>query len=568
VALASAWLASPASAATRNQGWFATSLAHPVTIQPDSTGPVDPGPGTAPWSVLINVNTNTTAYTCSGSIISATEVLTAGHCAVDETSGVLFPTVDYSIVAGTATTMGSPPPSEESRGVSAVSVFPGYVNGDHGDDVAMLTLSSPLTTSADVAPIAAVGQGAEPGVGTAGVFYGWGQTSPGASDGNEHYLPFTFESALACASGLPSILCALSATGDSCPGDSGSGLAAGGLLVGVLDFGDIPTGEEACTSGHYIGYTDLASPEIAAWIAGSSAVSLAPRTADPATLAGDANAGGTDTCTAPAWSDGSNTGFAFFDAQSLAVLQSGPLSTFPIPQSLVGHQLSCAAEASSDGGSTFATSSTYFTIAASISPSLSLTVTRAGRLAASASTATVVVPLTLTVTRTGAAAGARPVFTVVFQDSTPYLIDLEHKFGAGSYDVCLSSPQTGIYAPASTCQPWVQNDATAGLVSIKAASAGGRAVFEIRARVPLLGRRVSVRWFVSSCCTRSDLIAARSVRLRALTTITERPRGHRRRYALVFTLPTIAYRGATLRGGSRVIFIYEYGGKATGWRQL
>ncbi|HLW95098.1 MAG TPA: trypsin-like serine protease, partial [Solirubrobacteraceae bacterium] len=450
---------------------------------------------------------------------------------------------------------------------SAVSVFPGYVNGDHGDDIAMLTLSSPLTPNSGVASIAPVAQGAEPAAGTAGVFYGWGQTSPGASDGNEHYLPFTFQSALACASGLPSILCALSASGDSCPGDSGSGLTEAGLLVGVLDFGVIPTGGTGCTSGHYIGYTDLASPEIVAWLA-NTAVSLAPRTSDQATLAGDANAGGTDTCSAPAWSDGSNAGFAFFDAQSLTVLQSGPLSTFSIPQTLVGHQLSCAAEASSAGGTTYATSLTFLPIAASISPSLSLTITRAGRLTASASTAAVAVPLTLTITRAGAAAGARPVFTAVFADATPDLVDLENKFGAGSYDVCLSSPQTGIYAPASTCQPWVQNDATASLVSIKASSRGGRAVFEIRTLAPLLGRTVSVRWFAGSCCASGDLIAVKSVRLGALTKVAEQPRGHRRRYALVFTLPTFAYRGATLRGGSRVIFVYDYGAKATGWRKL
>jgi hypothetical protein len=571
VALASAWIAAPAAAAPAGQASFATPLADPVRIQPQSTGPVDPGPGTAPWSVLINIDTGSSLDTCTGSIISTTEVLTAGHCAVDETSGVEFPTGDYLITAGTVTTLGSPPVSEEQRTVSAINVFPGYVNGDHGDDISMLTLSSPLVTTADVAPISMVGAGGEPAPGSAGVFYGWGETSPGASDGNEHYLPFSFESALACASGLPSVLCALSSSGDSCPGDSGSGLTTGSgsasVLVGVLDYAELPDGSTECTTGHYIGYTDLASPEIAAWLAGA-AVALAPRTADAATLGGDENVGGTSTCAAPPWSDGANAGYVFFDAQSLAVLQSGTASSFPISQSLVGHEISCAAEATSAGGATYATASTDVTIAASLTPTLSLTITSAGRLGASGSTPGAVAQLTLSVTRVGASAGARPAFTVTFSDATPYANNLAGKFAAGSYNVCLSSPQSGIYAPASTCAAWVQNGTTAGLVSIKASSAGGRAVFQIRVQAPLLGRKVSVRWFAGSCCTRRDLITARSVRLRALTTIHERRRGHGRRFVLSFTLPTLAYRGATLRGGARVTFAFDYGGKATGWRKL
>jgi hypothetical protein len=573
VAVASGWLAAPAAAAPRGAAWFAAPLGDPVRIQPDSTGPVDPAPGTAPWSVLINVNTNTSLDTCSGSIISTTEVITAAHCAVDETSGAQFPTGDYVITAGTATTLGIPPSSEEQRGVSAISVFPGYVNGDHGDDVALLTLNAPLTMTADVASIAVLGQGAEPSPGSAGVFYGWGQSSPGASDGNEHYLPFTFQSALACASGLPSILCAQSASGDSCPGDSGAGLtmtgtAATGELAGVLDFAELPDGATECTSGHYIGYTDLASPEIAAWLAGSAAPPLAPRTADAATLAGDGNAGGTATCAAPPWSDGSNAGYVFFDAQSLSVLQSGAGSTFPISQALIGQPISCAAEATSAGGTTYATAPTNVTIGASLSPGLVLTITRAGRLEASASTPAAVTQLTLSVARTGASPGARPVFSVSFSDATPFSDELAGRFGAASYVVCLSSPQSDIYAPASTCQSWVQNGAAAGLVSIKARAVAGRALFEIRTRPPLLGRIVSLRWFANSCCTRGDLIATRSVRLRALTRVSERRRGKRTRFVLVFALPTLSYRGAKLRGGAHVSFVYDSGAKAGGWRKL
>lgn len=547
----------------RATAWFASSLSGALTLQPDASGPVDPTASTAPWSVRINVTFDSALFTCSGSIIDATHVLTAAHCTTDE-NGAVFPTSDYTITAGTASMNGSQPTSQQS-GVSAASVFPGYLTGDHGDDLAVLTLSSPLAVSQQVASIPTVGQGAEPAAGSAGVFYGWGQSSPGVIDGNEHYLPFTFESPLACASGLPSVLCAQSTAGDSCPGDSGAGLTVGGtLLVGVLDFAQLPSSATQCTSGHYIGYTDLASPEIAAWLAGASQVQLAPRTAYSAILAGDGNAGGIATCAAPAWSDGSNTGFVFFDAQSLAVLQSGPQSTFLIPAGLTGRQLSCAAQATSAGGTTYATASGAVTVATSINPGLSLTLTHSGRLVASAATQAVVVPLTLTVT---SATGA-VVFSVTFSDSRPYEDALAGEFATGSYVVCLSSRQTGVYAPASTCLHWVQNGITAGLIAVKVRSAAGRALFTIRTRAPLRGRNISVRWFASSCCARGNLLAARTLHLGALSTLVERARGHGRRFALVFVLPTLPYRGATLHGSSRATLVYELGGRTSGWRPL
>jgi secreted trypsin-like serine protease len=86
------------------------------------------------------------AYLCTGTVLSANVVLTAGHCAEDETTGALEPASGFHVVTSrldwSDTSVG------QVSDVSQVIVDPSYNPTTHVDDVALLVLSTPTTAPA------------------------------------------------------------------------------------------------------------------------------------------------------------------------------------------------------------------------------------------------------------------------------------------------------------------------------------------------------------------------------------------------------------------------------------
>lgn len=318
----------------------------------------------APWSVLIEAGSGAAKVVCSGSILDATRVLTAAHCTLDDDRQP-FPPSAYVISAGIDEFDAAADTSQlQQPQVASVARDPGFVPGSSGDDIAVLTLSSPLDFSgAAVAPISLVALGAAPPVSAHVTLYGFGHVNVSGPDGFEHALAQKITPAYGCYSGIPSIICARTPTGTACPGDSGGGLVVLGpkpVLVAVDNYSYGPN----CTAGDRNAYTDLASPEIALWLAGEAAPPKAPRTVGVPTVSGAARVGATLSCKSPAWSASPTVSFQFVDPDKNVVLQQGARRSYLIRKALRGHRVECVSIAVSSGGTSYAASTPSSPIAA------------------------------------------------------------------------------------------------------------------------------------------------------------------------------------------------------------
>jgi hypothetical protein len=113
---------------------------------------------------------------CSGTVISSNVILTAAHCAYDESTGQQLDPSDFTIVTGSVDWTAAT--TRQLSPVSQVMVDPAYDPATHDSDVALLVLSR-LTT----APVIALATGADSdltiGGGSAAVA-GWGLTYQGS----------------------------------------------------------------------------------------------------------------------------------------------------------------------------------------------------------------------------------------------------------------------------------------------------------------------------------------------------------------------------------------------------
>ncbi len=208
----------------------AALLMHPGSSlggQPHNDGPIVTSAGQAPWSVVLVANTSGGEQQCSGSLIDLTHVLTAAHCVFDDGTGQLIAPSGFVINAGIASELPASVAVNvgalEVLRVAAVRVMPGYVYASDtagvANDVAELTLATPATPTSTVQPIAVAPVGASPQPGATTSVYGWGQSTTGISDQNEHLLTQTVLQPWTCDSGVSARICTVSATADSCPGD-------------------------------------------------------------------------------------------------------------------------------------------------------------------------------------------------------------------------------------------------------------------------------------------------------------------------------------------------------------
>ncbi|CAB4901834.1 unannotated protein [freshwater metagenome] len=330
----------------------------------------------APWQVRIRARDDGQPYgapgafsygACGGAVIDATHVVTAAHCVLN--GRVDRPAVSFRVNSGFSRfnaapgSGGEPMPlasdTPQTRTVSAVRRHPGYVlrDGSSGtiadlaDDVAVLTLSTPLTFDANTQPIALADVGPSP-VGPARIT-GFGlQSDGGAADGLLHALDVPLIDAAtplsAGGAGGVNALYAVSRTpaGSTCQGDSGGPLVQAGRLVGVVSSGP------ACGGGQPSFYTNVAAPEVREFVLGSDAPPAAPRGGEDVSLrtpraprTGDAL-----TCSAGTWSNAPAFVHVFTDTRTGRVLQSGPSPTHVLAPDTVGATVSCRAIATTAGG--------------------------------------------------------------------------------------------------------------------------------------------------------------------------------------------------------------------------
>lgn len=507
----------------------------------DSDGPLVPSASTAPWSARIYMDDADELASCTGTIVDATHILTAAHCTLDAGTGQQFATGAYEVAAGiTDTQTGSP----QLRDVSAVRVMPGYASSTDidDDDIAELTLSTPLVFNAAVGAIG-LGQAGAAAVGQSATFYGWGEVSNGVVDGLERYLTDVIASPWTCGGGEPSIVCASSQVGDSCAGDSGAGLITQGAtpeLIGILDY-SLSTEDGQCASGHPTGFTDVTSPEIAQWIAGVPNPTPAPRTdGDPVITVPQTQVGGTATCVAPSWTDATSTSYLFLTADGTTLQTEG--STLTIPASALGKSIECVSKATSAGGTTYSDASTPTTaIRPQSNPDLKLSVKSTGLASVSGADASRL-KLTLTATATGPGA---PRTSRTFRLSSHHTASLS-SLAVGAYAVCVSSASQGVYARADLCTRWAHNGNALSFVSTRT----GKDELTLRAQPPLAHRTVDVEWYEPG----HHAGERRSVRL-GTSSVVHPPQKLDGRWRAVVTVPRLSWHGATLAGGHKSVYV-------------
>jgi len=375
-ALALAVVPAAAGASTGRVVLRAVAPAPPSVATPRIVGGQATTIAGAPYLVRIRAREDGQPYgasgpfsysTCGGTLVDPTHVVTAAHCVLN--AGADVPPASFRVNTGfsrfnaTPGSGGDPRPLSgdalQTRTVEAVRRHPGYAlrAGGSGtlaelvNDVAVLTLSSPVRTDASTQPIGLADAGASP-LGTARTA-GYGlQADGGTADGLLYALDTPLSDASTpLASGGTGGLNALyavsqSPVGSTCQGDSGGPLVQNGRLIGVVSSGP------SCGPGAPSFYTNVAAPEVREFLLGNDAPPAAPRGGEDVSLRTPKapRTGDTLTCSAGTWSNGPTFVHTFTDTRNGRVLQSGPGATYVLAQDTVGATVSCRAAASTAGG--------------------------------------------------------------------------------------------------------------------------------------------------------------------------------------------------------------------------
>jgi hypothetical protein len=323
----------------------------------------------APWAVYVRDESAAGVLACSGSVIGASEILTAAHCLYDE-SGRLAPPSDLSVLAGVSN-VSAPvaTDAEQAREVRSVRIHPGYSWASRigPDDVAVLTLSTPLELGGpDVRAIALPSGGEVFPAGKAVALAGFGEERPGEPEsGQLEWMTAMVDPQGSCGTtvGEETVLaddairlCAASPSSVPCEGDSGAGLLSGGstpILLGVLS-----GGPAVCAAGDHSVFAYLGAPEILGFIRGEARPPTAPRQTPETTAsiswAAPLAVGSTLRCASRGWADGPvRLRYALVTGRG-RTLQAGSRASFTLSAAVVGESLFCQVSATNAGGTAVA----------------------------------------------------------------------------------------------------------------------------------------------------------------------------------------------------------------------
>jgi len=181
------------------------------------------------------------AYSCGGSIISATRILTAAHCteSTDDHGGSLR---SMTVTAG-AHTLSSPNQNVQTRNVVGLSQHSSWDSAAIREDVAILELDRPLTLNQYVKTIC-LASGSSSYAGSLVTIMGWGKTDAGSSADTLQKVSVQVLGTDKCRHDATKTICTADPTGghkSTCGGDSGGPLVVseGGRYkqIGLVSFG-------------------------------------------------------------------------------------------------------------------------------------------------------------------------------------------------------------------------------------------------------------------------------------------------------------------------------------------
>jgi hypothetical protein len=255
------------------------SVRHPASVsargtlarQPHIVGGADAAQGQ--WGFMAFVahfdSSGNPDFSCSGTLVSQDAVLTAGHCAVDETTGATLDPSGYRVVTGAVDWTDTT--DRQVNSVSHVLVYPYFDPVGPKHDAALLILTSPVSE----ASIPVWGSGGL-SAGIPAWIAGWGFLDSAQTDTTRlQWAPTVVQSVAFCRHrffrGYPydpySDLCTLDVpTYDTatCQGDSGGPLLAQDAAGKLLEIGLTSVGPSDCNSG-YPDYFTAIQP-IASWV--------------------------------------------------------------------------------------------------------------------------------------------------------------------------------------------------------------------------------------------------------------------------------------------------------------
>lgn len=219
---------------------------------------------------------------CSGTLITPTWVMTAGHCAsitaaVATGTPVTWPPQAYDVKLGS-----NKPGQGTSYSVKTVVLEPGYL-AVTGYDISLLELTAPVT-SVPSTPLAGPALKDLWKTGTVEKIVGWGVTKSGGSASatlQQADVPIVTDAACAKAyenqqdsdtfwSGFDAatMICAGDGVHDTCQGDSGGPMFATVPATGELRLVASTSYGEGCADPDYPGiYARVADDTLRAWVA-------------------------------------------------------------------------------------------------------------------------------------------------------------------------------------------------------------------------------------------------------------------------------------------------------------